>query len=64
MASEICKGCDLYKPLFFTVYGRECAAFKTCVTNNQCGLRMPPLTPEERQKFYGSGNIQKREEES
>jgi hypothetical protein len=47
MAAKICRGCDYYRPLFFTVIGRECAAFRTCVEVESCGLRTPPLPRDE-----------------
>ncbi|MDD3212103.1 MAG: hypothetical protein PHY64_00390 [Eubacteriales bacterium] len=43
MAARICVGCDYYKPQFFRLIGRECAAFRTCVTEEACGMRAPSL---------------------
>ncbi len=49
MAARICLGCDYYKPKFFTVieFGKECAAFGTCVTVDSCGMRAPSLSRDE-----------------
>jgi hypothetical protein len=43
MASEICKGCDFYKPQYYRLLGRECAPYGTCTENDYCGTRIPPL---------------------
>ena len=60
MASEICMGCDFYKPKVYRLLGRECAPFGTCTENDRCGLRIPPLP-----KGYGfapaHGTFQKTE---
>lgn len=36
---ECCKNCDYYKPRFWRVQHKECAAFGTCdgVKDNRCG---------------------------
>ena len=47
MAAKICRGCDYYHPGYFTVIGRECAAFVTCTETETCGLRTPPLPRDE-----------------
>ena len=56
MASPICKGCDFYKPQYYRVLGRECAAFGTCTENDRCGIRIPPLPRDDSDRFSRSAS--------